>query len=225
MLNLLKHIKNLMRALTLKNLLEKKHSTLSLASPWAEVFGEPEDSGIWLIWGKSANGKTTLALMLANYFASFCRVLYISAEEGTGAHFQNTAKRIIGSSLPRMHFVPYIDFETIDEKLSKDRRHIWQVVFIDNVTVYYDEITKKRFKAFMQAHPHILFIWLAHEERRDVDTALGKYIYKLADILIHVEGLAADVSKRCPGGRLIIDEEKAAIYHGSIATDSQIKNS
>lgn len=68
------------RALTIRNLYDKVFSFLPLEDEWLEAIGtETEDSGVWLIYGKEKNGKTTFALKLANYLSTMRKVLYISA--------------------------------------------------------------------------------------------------------------------------------------------------
>ena len=221
-----------MKALTTKNLFDKKYKTFKLDGEYLKVFGEPETDGLWLIYGWEKNGKTALALMLADYFSRLVnisekeeyisyRVLYVSAEEGTGKTFTDAVKRVIGEIRPKLHFIEYETLDELETRLQK--RRAFDIVFIDNITYYADEVTKSRFKAFIRKNPNTLFIFIGHEERNEVDTALGRYIRKLSDIIIRVEGLAANVSGRCPGGVITIDAEKAAVYHGQeIATDSQI---
>jgi hypothetical protein len=67
----------------------------------------------------------------------------------------------------------------------------------------------------LNEHPKKLFIFLAHEQNGNPHTAAAVLCKMLAKIIIRVEGLACHVSGRCPGGTLIIDEEKALIYHGT----------
>lgn len=78
--------KKRVRLLTMRNVYDKKISKFQFDGMWAEyVSPEPEDHGIWLIYGAEKNGKTTFALMLANYLRQMGRVLYLSAEEGISA--------------------------------------------------------------------------------------------------------------------------------------------
>lgn len=80
--------KKRVRLLTMRNVYDKKISKFQFDGMWAEYISpEPEDHGIWLIYGAEKNGKTTFALMLANYLRQMGRVLYLSAEEGiSGQH-------------------------------------------------------------------------------------------------------------------------------------------
>jgi len=58
-------------------------------------------------------------------------------------------------------------------------------------------------------------IFLAHEEKREPYTATAKLCKKLAKIIVHIEGLTAFISGRCPGGTITINEQTAMLYHGS----------
>src|SRR5690554_2791832 len=74
--------KILNRAVSVYELLNKKHNTLEFEGKWLDSFGEPELTGTWLIWGNSGSGKTRFALQLAKYLTQFGTVAYDSLEEG-----------------------------------------------------------------------------------------------------------------------------------------------
>lgn len=202
-----------MRSLSAQNIFDKKHKTISLTGDWADVLGTPEAAGIWLIYGAEKNGKTWLALMLAIEFSKQFKVEYVSAEEGTGADFVASCQRAgLTATNKRIKFRDYEVWDDVVTGLKSTRPP--KVVFIDNVTIYMDEISKKQMADLRLEHPNIIFIFLAHEERNDAVPALAKHAKKLAKIIIHVKGLSAQVAGRCPGGIINIDEEKAALYHG-----------
>lgn len=201
------------RTLTVRNLYEKKFSTFPFDGLFARAMGTPETDGAWIIWGQEKNGKTWFALKLAEYMSKFRRSLYVSAEEGTGMAFVEAAKRArINVENPNLHFLEYISIEELDEKLSK--RKAPSVIFLDNITIYADELKGGKFRWLINKHSDKLFIFLAHEEDKQPYTSTGKLCKKLAKIIVHVVGLSAHVSGRCPGGIINIDEEKAALYWG-----------
>ena len=49
------------RALTVKEVLNKKRQTFPFEREWADAFAQPERTGVWFIWGRSCNGKTSFA--------------------------------------------------------------------------------------------------------------------------------------------------------------------
>ncbi len=207
-----------MRIANTANLLSKKHDTFSFSGLFYEVFGTPEKSGIWIIYGDEKNGKTWFALLLAKYLTEVEQkdVLYISAEEGTGKAFCDSIKR---AGLTAKDRVKYVAYEPIDElKTYLNKRGTARIVFIDNVTVYKDELKNGVLRQLQMDYPNVLFVYLAHQEDGKSKEPLGataKLAKKLASIIIRVEGLAAFVSGRCSGGVIMIDEDKAMLYHGT----------
>lgn len=206
------------RTLTISNIYQKKFKTLPFDGDWAKPFGMPEYNGIWLVWGAEKNGKTWFALRLAGYLSSFEKVLYVSAEEGTGKAFTDTCRRAgLSPDMRRLQLLEYTPISDLEEKLSK--RKAARIVFIDNCTIYADELKKSEFMEFIARHPEKLFVFVAHEERNEPYTALARLIKKLAKCIIHVKGLICMVSGRCPGGILTIDEQMSRLYWGNAITE------
>jgi hypothetical protein len=207
------------RALTIKNVYDKKHTSIEMDEPWCNVFGEPEANGIWLIWGAEKNGKTWFALQLANYLSVNAEVIYISAEEGIGKAFVETCKRAkINESNKHLKFFEYISIDELNEKLAKRRSS--DIVFIDNITIYNDELKNGLLRKLTNDFPNKLFILLAHEERNEPYTATAKLAKKLAKVIVYVKGLACNVYGRVPGGTLTINEEKAKLFYGNNITEN-----
>lgn len=202
------------RSLTIKNIYDKKYKTIALQGEWKKAMGEPEHNGIWLLYGKDKNGKTWFALKLADELSKEERVLYISAEEGIAKAFRDTCLRVgLDSGNRRIHAIDYEPIEDLQERLS--RRRCERIIFIDNLTIYKDDLKGNGLYKLMQSHPEKLFILLAHEERNEPYTAVAKLAHKLAKIIIHTKGLACQVYGRCPGGVLNIDESKSMLYWGT----------
>tara|TARA_R110002051_G_scaffold297564_2_gene363940 strand:+ start:11996 stop:12637 length:642 start_codon:yes stop_codon:yes gene_type:complete len=204
------------RTLNLKNLYAKKFKTFAFTGIWKQVIGLPEACGIWIIYGIEKNGKTWFCLILAQYLSQFERVLYVSAEEGTGKDFVAACKRAkLDPNNNNLQFAEYINVEELEVKLKK--RAAPKVVFIDNITVYQDELKYGKLRKLKDAYPKVLFVYVAHEDENKKAmpyTATAKLAKKLAKVIVHVQGLACFVSGRVPGGALMIDQEKAMLYHG-----------
>lgn len=201
------------RALTTKNVIDKKHKTFKFDGEWLEIFGEPEKAGAWLIYGKDKNGKTWGTLLLAQYLSSMEKVLYISAEQGISKSFKEALIRAkMTANNKKLHFLPYISIDELYTILRK--RHSAGVIVLDNITFYNDELKNGAFRQLLKDFPNKLFIFLAHEERGEPYTATATLCKKVAEIIIHIKGLLMLVGGRCPGGEIAIDEEKSALYHG-----------
>lgn len=201
------------RALTTQNVYDKKHITFKLSGVYKEVLGDPEKGGAWIIYGKDKNGKTWGTLLLCAYLSEQVYILFISAEQGLSKSFTDAVRRAkLDPTNKNIHFVGYIELAEIYTRLN--RRNPPEVVVIDNLTFYTDELKAAAFKQLLKDFPKTTFIFLAHEERGMPYTATAKLCLKVAEIIIRVQGLLLIVSGRCPGGELAIDENKAALYHG-----------
>lgn len=178
------------------------------------MLGAPERNGAWLIWGAEKNGKTTLALMLADYLSTVEDTLYISAEEGLGKNFKDACQRAGISPTTKLRAMPYMPLAELEEYLSAKRRP--KIVVIDNITVYHEEMKYGAFLNLLKKHDDKLFIFLAHEEQKQPYTSSAKLCSRYAKVKIHVQGLVGFVGGRCPGGTVVVDEEKAALYWGTL---------
>lgn len=197
----------------MKNLLDKTHKTFNLDGIWLDVLGNATTTGFWIIYGSEKNGKSTFALMLADYLRALAKVLYISAEEGTDKEFVDAVVR--AGLVYNSNNILFIDYESLEDltlRLGKPKAP--KVVFLDNATIYQDELGYGGLLKLRKDNPGVLFILIAHEERGKPYTAPAALCRKLAKIIFHVKGSAVTVSGRCPGGILIIDEKRAALYHG-----------
>jgi hypothetical protein len=212
------------RAITVKNLYERKYKILEVDGIWKEVLGEPEANGAWLIYGKEKNGKTWIALQLAWYLSRTNKVLYVSAEEGTGKAFKESLQRVgVKPDCRSLHILEYESVEELDNRLGKQRAP--NIVFIDNLTIYQDEFKRaKDLSQLISKHDTKLFVFLAHEERGDPYTSAAKLCRKLAKVIFHVKGLACNVTGRVPGGVLVIDEGKSQLFHGNQTENESSEN-
>jgi hypothetical protein len=202
------------RTMSLKKLYQKTFTTFAFVGAWLATMATPETSGIWMIWGAEKNGKTWFALKLAEYLATFTKVLYISGEEGLGYDFLEAIKRAkVDVNNAQLRFCEYTPIAELAELLAK--RNAPKVVVIDNITCYADELKGNTLRKLTAKHPDVLFIYLAHEENKVPYTAVAKLCRKYARIIMHIQGLQASVSGRCPGGTLVVDENQAQIYWGT----------
>lgn len=203
-----------------------KHVTFPFEGEYAEVFGAPERSGTWLIYGPEKNGKTWAALLLANMLSKWEHVLYISAEQGTGVDFVRSVKRAgIDSTNNKIYIMDGTLSlpEILEKKLGK--RHKTKIVFIDNITFYKEDLIHNQMVKIERKYHNVLFIYLAHEEGGKPYGATAQMCKRLAKVIIRVEGLQAQVSGRVPGGTFNIDDTRAQLYWGvNIKPQNNSKN-
>jgi hypothetical protein len=187
---------------------------------WQAVMGNPEANGAWLLWGPEKNGKTWFAVKLADYLSTFMRVLYVSAEEGIGKAFVDTCRRAaLNPGNRNLNFEEYVSIQELDALLS--RRRSPQCVVLDNMTIYADELKNGTLRRMLNKYPQKLFVFVAHEERNEPYTATAKLVRKLAKVIVYVRGLMCTVSGRVPGGNLMIDQDRADLYHTTVGQPTQ----
>lgn len=206
----------MMRRLTTSNLMSQEFKFMPLTGIWKEMLGDMERSGCWLIYGDAKNGKSSFALQLARYLSTLEKVLYISAEEGTGYTYTwKLAKAGFTSADRSFYSWPYIPIEDLRTELATNRK-AEKIVFIDNVTVYRNELDGTVVHEMLTQFPRTLFIFIAHEENGRPQYQAGDQCHKYANVIFHIKGLAADVTVRTggEGGVYVVDPVKAALVRG-----------
>ncbi|MCZ2393386.1 MAG: hypothetical protein LC105_06000 [Chitinophagales bacterium] len=206
-----------MRFKTIKNILEKEFDVLPLKGIYGEVFGQAEANGLWLIYGAEKHGKTTFSLLLANELAKYKKTAYIMAEQGFDKDFQDALSRLHISATAELLFQEYIPIEQLSKQLKKRKQP--DILFIDNITIYNDELKNGMLRKLALAHPSKLFVFIAHEDKGEPYTATAKLARRLAKRIVRVEGMQASVEGRSKGGQLLIDENTASIYWGTDTPD------
>lgn len=209
------------RSKTTKNVFDKKpKNLLRFANEiLKQAIGKAERKGCWLIFGPEKNGKTWFTCWLAKELAKFERVAYVSAEEGLDESFKGAMRRAGITTADDILWDEYMPIELIIEKFSRPKSA--NIIIIDNLTMYLDEITPSELKkTLIDALPEKLFILVAHEERKEPYGALARMAKKVAKVIFHVKGLTTFITSRhSKGGEIVIDEEKSAIYWGDRVND------
>lgn len=200
-------------------IMEQESEVFEFDGMWREVMGTPPVTGFWIIYGNEKQGKTSFSLWLAEYLSKFDRVLYVSAEQGVGSSFKYSFdKAKANPKNKKVRYTEYLPIGELQEYLNS--RKSQNIIFIDNITRYDTELDREKIMELKQKYENKkLIIFISHEESGEPDRASGRLVKKLAEIIIRVEGLACDVSGRCPKGKLLIDEEKAQLYHGTQITE------
>jgi len=197
------------RSKTTRNVFDKKDGVkLKIINPaLRKVIGDAERCGAWLIYGSEKQGKTQLALRIAKDLSLNDRVMYISAEEGLDYSFRANMKRAGILSGDKILWDEYIPFDELIERFKKPRTA--NIIIIDNLTVYEDEISKKILKQKIDELANKLIIFIAHEDRGVPFNAVARMAAKWAKVTIRVKGLTGFVISRYPngGGIISIDGE------------------
>ena len=147
------------RALTVKEVLKQKKKTFAFKGKWKDAFGEPERTGVWFIWGKSGNGKTSFVMQLCKQLCEFDRVAYNSLEEGDSLTMQNTLKRYGMNEVNKSFYL--LNGENMRELSDRlDKRKSVNIVVIDSFQ--YTQMNYKEYIRFKEAHKDKLIIFISH---------------------------------------------------------------
>lgn len=130
------------KALTVANIVNQKVNLIDFENTAPELyqaFGNPQDKGVWFIWGGSGSGKSSLLFEIDKAFAKDLKILHNELEEETNDDdFINRYKRM------NMHDVQD-NFLTRDYNYSQlceylDRRDSPKVVSINSATYFFENI-------------------------------------------------------------------------------------
>lgn len=168
------------RALSVRDILDKKYNTFPFEGKWKEAFGTPERVGVWFIWGNSGNGKTSFVMQLCKYD----RVVYNSLEEGACLTVQNNLKMHGMSEVSRRLAFIQEDMEALKARL---RRHkSYNIVVVDSFQ--YTRMSYRDYIALKEAFPGKLFIFISHAKGKNPKGDAAESVMYDATLKIWVEG-------------------------------------
>lgn len=204
--------------MSITQLLDTVFPIMEFTGVWLAFMGIPELSGVWIIWGKSGNGKTRFALMLAKYLTNFSLVLYNTLEEGARKSMQNAAFDIgLKDVQKRMKILNREPMEELKQRLRK--RKSAKIILIDSLQ--YTGMKRKDYIALKEEFPDKLFIFISHAEGKEPKGEVAQFVRYDADCKLYVEGYKAFPTSRYGGGaEFVINQERAAKVWG----ESVIKN-
>lgn len=200
----------LKRAVSVTQLYTKKRNLLKTDGAWKALFGEPELTGTWLIWGESGNGKTSFVAQLAKYMTKFGRVAYNSLEEGDSQSMKLAFMRVGMEEVRRKLIL--LD-ETIEQLKERLRQHkAPQIVIIDSLQ--YSGMSYNDYKQLRAEFKNVLFIMISHAEGKNPDGKVAKKVRYDSFIKIRVSGYKAYAASRYGGGEpYVIWKEGADKFH------------
>lgn len=195
------------RAISVRDILDKKYDTFPFEGKWRDAFDTPESRGVWFIWGNSGNGKTSFVMQLCKELCRYDRVAFNSLEEGTRLTVQNNLKRFGMAEVSRRLSFIKEDIPALKERL---RRHkSFNIVVIDSIQ--YTQMTYKDYIRLKDEFSDKLFIFLSHARGKNPKGDAATSVMYDADLKIWVEGYVAYSKGRYQGdtGRYTIWETGA----------------
>lgn len=200
------------RAYSPTEVLAMKRPSFPFTGAWEASLGRPATSGIWIVWGRPGNGKSSFVMQLAKYLCKFGKVIYDSLEESTGLSFQKSLRRHgMGDVAGRFIILDREPMDALRGRLSRKKSP--NVVIIDSLQ--YSGLTYNGFKQLKEDYPWKLFIFISHAAGLHPEGRVGGKVEYDADIKIFVEGFKASCKSRFmdrPGVPFIIWDEGAIKY-------------
>lgn len=164
-----------------------KFVTLPFEGVWKGLIGEPEIAGSWIVWGKSANGKTRFALQLAKYLAGFQKVYYNTLEEGLKLSFKKALEENNIKAVGSKFCFHKEKLQQMRARLDKDRSP--NIVIIDSLQHF--RINIADYHSLLEDYPKKLFIFISHANGSEPKGELADEIRYNSDVKIRVNQFIA----------------------------------
>ncbi len=179
----------LKRVLTVANITNQNIERIPFEGEFLQVFGRPQNRGVWFIYGTSGSGKSTFIMQLAKEFSKFYKTLYDPLEEETDdSDFIDRVALVNMQDVAANFHAQQFNLEELNEYLEK--RDSDKVVIIDSATYCFRNWTEYlEFKRRWEKKKIIIII--GHAEGKNPRTELEKSIKYNAKMKIYVSGYLA----------------------------------
>ena len=198
------------KALSMVDLMRKNREVYAFEGALREAFGQPEQNGVWFIWGRSGNGKTSFVLQLCKELTRYGKVAYDSLEEGDSLTMQNALMRVGMGDVGRQFVLLNESLKELDTRLK--RRRSPDIVVVDSFQ--YAHIDLKQYEEFIDRHKNKLIIFVSQADGMKPLGRTAQSAMYSASLKIWVEGYRAISKGRYFGNRgyYTIWEERADKY-------------
>ena len=198
------------KALSMVDLIRKNREVYAFEGALREAFGQPEQNGVWFIWGRSGNGKTSFVLQLCKELTRYGKVAYDSLEEGDSLTMQNALVRVGMGDVGRQFVLLNESLKELDTRLK--RRRSPDIVVVDSFQ--YAHIDLKQYEEFIDRHKNKLIIFVSQADGMKPLGRTAQSAMYSASLKIWVEGYRAISKGRYFGNRgyYTIWEERADKY-------------
>lgn len=200
--------KALLKALTVANIINQSVQRIKFTGQWFDAFKEPQDKGVWLIWGTSGGGKSSFVMKLCKELALLkFKVFYNILEEETDD--TDFIDRINFNEMNEVekHFLAR-SYDYNDLVIYLKRKDSAKVVVIDSATYFFESF--EQYKQFKKMFKDKIIIITGHANGKNPKHSLEDSIMFDAKMKIFVNGYLALCRGRTigpNGGRFIIWED------------------
>lgn len=212
------------KAFSVAEVLRQQKRTFDNVGRFERLFGHPERSGVWFIWGQSGNGKSSFVMQLCKALLhrdNRATLLYNSLEESTSKTFQDSLIRHGMSEVTGFQVLQPEYLEQLTERLRQPRSP--SIIVIDSIQHFM--ITYREYVMLKEQFPQKLFIFISQADGKNPSGKAAKAVMYDATLKIWVEGYRAFSKGRFFGpdpndSTFTIWEERASVYWGSTSTNN-----
>jgi uridine kinase len=197
--------KALLKALSVANIINQAVQRIKFTGEWFQAFKQPQDKGVWFIWGGSGSGKSTFVLMLCKILAQlgFKVFLNLMEEEMDDTDFIDRVNLLEMNEVEKNFLARSYVYEDLVIYLKK--RLSPKVVVIDSATYFFESFDQ--YKDFKKMFSNKIIIITGHANGKNPRSKLEEDIMYNAKMKIFVNGYLALCKGRTigpNGGRFII---------------------
>jgi len=193
----------LKKVLTVSNIQSQNINRFQFDGDWYQAFRNPQNKGVWFVWGGSGSGKSTFLMMLAKELAITEKVFYNLLEEETDdSDFIERTELCKMNEVTDNFKVQKYKYEELCAYL--DKRGSPNVIVIDSITYF-----TKNFAEYIylkEKHPEKTFIISGHADGKNPRSKFEEDIMYNAKMKIFVSGYLATCKGRTigPNGGLFV---------------------
>lgn len=184
------------KALTVANILNQKVERIDFDGEWYQAFKQPQNKGVWFIWGSSGGGKSYFVMQLAKELAKSRKVLYNVLEEETDdTDFIDRTESLAMNEVSENYLAQRYEYKELVEYLQK--RNSPDVIIIDSLTYFlnsFDDYMKLK-----RQFRNKIFIFTGHAQGANPRSELETRVQFDAKMKIFVNGYLASCKGRTIG--------------------------
>ncbi|WP_051289311.1 nSTAND3 domain-containing NTPase [Chryseobacterium daeguense] len=203
------------QAVSIHRLRQIKIDRLNLSFHFEQAFAQPQNRGVWFVWGNSASGKSSFIMQLAKELAREFKVHYNSLEEDyDDASFIERTELFMMDHVADKFSVQNDSFDELIERL--DKKGSAKVVIIDSATYFFSNF--KQYLELKNKYKEKIFIITGHAQGANPRSELEKDIMFDAYMKIRIDAFGAYCKGRsigANGGKFIIWKEKYEELNGT----------
>lgn len=210
----------LKKVITIANIQTQKVTTIPFEGKFKDAFGNPQNKGVWFIWGDSGSGKSSFVMQLAKAFAEHYPVLYNLLEEDPSdkEYIDRTKLFSMQDHKKTFHTSSYSPKE-LSVYLSRNKSKT-KVVVIDSLPYFTKDW--QDYMGLKKTFPNHIFVYVAHAKGKKPKTDFEDKVMFDARMKIFVESYLASCKGRTigsNGGNFIIYKEGYEKIHGTNSSE------